>query len=225
MDDIFHFEWQVDQSGYEIVSAEHLPPGVERPILESPPIGGGWNIRRKGGPLKAYRPLEDTRGLARQFASLFSKPQPLEPEVLEPQDVLKFANEFGFLGVGPSEHEEHQLWWRTHIQGVRHVVQQIEAGNKQEMATAFTEYVEPSMTVRIEAPLGERPLLKVAPLNLISAMWLQIAREITNKTKFRKCLQCPKWFPHGSGTGHKSTKRFCSGLCRQAWYRDQKSKS
>ncbi len=211
MDDIFHFEWQVDQSGYEIVSAEDLPPGVEAPVLESPPIGGGWNIRRKGGPLKAYRPLEDTRGLARQFASL-----PREPQALR-----DFADEFGFLGVGPSEHEEHELWWRTHIQGVHHVVQQIEAGNKQAMASAFTEYVEPSMTVRIEAPLGKRPSLKVAPLNLISAMWLQIAQEITEETKFRKCLQCPKWFPHGSGTGHKATKRFCSDRCRKAWNRQQ----
>lgn len=235
MDDIFHFEWQVDQNGYEIVSAENPPspdPGaevaedgglaeVERPVLDDPPIGGGWYIRRRGGPLRAYRPLESERGLAQEFASL-----PLE----EPKKILEFANKYGFLASEFSEHPvelsylEHGQWWYTHIQGVRHVVREIKAGNKQAMAAAFTEYVVPRMTVRIEAPLEGPPSLKVAPLNLISAMWLQIAREITNETKFRKCLQCPKWFPHGAGTGHKDTKRFCSGRCRQAWHRDQKSK-
>ncbi len=233
MDDIFHFEWQVDQSGYEIVSAaEDLPPPdpevaedgglaeVERPVLDDPPIGGGWYIRRKGGPLRAYRPLESAHGLARQFASL-----PLE----EPKKIREFANEYGFLAAEFSGHSvpltylEHGQLWYAHIKGVSHVVQEIEAGHKQAMAAAFTEYVVPQMTVRIEAPLEGRPSLKVAPLNLISAMWLQIAGEITDETKFRRCLWCPQWFPHGPGTGHKATKRFCSDRCRKAWNRQQGS--
>ncbi len=233
--DIFHFEWQVDQSGYEIVSAaEDLPPPdpevaedgglaeVERPVLDDPPIGGGWYIRRKGGPLSAYRPLESARGLARQFASLPEK-TPKGKTVLRPQALLKFANEFGLLGVGLSEHprDEDGRWWYDHVWGVRHVIQKIDDGKKKEMASAFTENVVPQLTVRIEVPLEGNPSLKVAPLNLLSAMWIQIAGEITDQTKFRRCLWCPKWFPHGPGTGHKATKRFCSDRCRKAWNRQR----
>ena len=215
MGDIFHFEWQVDQSGYEIVIVEDDPPAIERPAFEDPPIAGRWYIRRKGGPLRAYRPLESAPGLARQFASL--------PR--EPQALLAFANDFGLLGVGRSEHpgepawEEPGLWWHENVFGFKLVVRDIDSGHKRAMASAFTKYVAPHMTVRIEVPLKGRPSLKVAPLDLISAMWLQIAGEITNETKFRKCLWCPKWFPHGPGTGHKATKRFCSDRCRKGWNR------
>ncbi len=138
---------------------------------------------------------------------------------------LAFANDFGLLGVGRSEHpsepawEERGLWWHDNIFGFSLVVRDIDSGNKRAMASAFAKYVAPRMTVRIEVPLKGRPLLKVAPIDLISAMWLQIAGEITNETKFRKCLWCPKWFPHGPGTGHKATKRFCSDRCRKGWNR------
>lgn len=215
MDDIFHFEWQVDQSGYEIVSAEDDPPAIERPAFEEdPPIGGNWYIKRKGGPLRAYRPRESAPGLARQFASLPRQPQAL----------LDFANNFGLLGVVDAEHPgEAGLWWYDNIFEMGLVVRDIDSGNKRAMASAFTKYVAPRMTVRIEVPPKGHPALKVAPLDLISAMWLQIAGEITNETKFRKCLWCPTWFSYGPGTGRKDTKRFCSDRCRKGWNRQQNS--
>ncbi len=115
------------------------------------------------------------------------------------------------------------MWWHENVFGFKLVVRDIDSGHKRAMASAFTKYVAPRMTVRIEVPLKGRPSLKVVPLDLISAMWLQIAGEITNETKFRKCLWCPKWFPHGPGTGHKATKRFCSDRCRKGWNRQQNS--
>ncbi len=218
MDDLFHFEWQVDQGGYEIVPAGDDPPAIERPAFEDPHIVGGWYIRRKGGPLRAYRPLESAPGLARLFASLPRGPQAL----------LDFANEFGLLGVGRREHSGEPAWeergdrWHESVFGFGLVVRDIDSGNKRAMASAFTKYVAPRMTVRIEVPPTGRLSLEVAPIDLMSAMWLQIAREITNETKFRKCLRCPKWFPYGPGTGHKATKHFCGDTCRQAWNRQKK---
>ena len=63
MDQLFYFEWGVDELGYEAASADQLPPGVERPVLEEPPVNGGWWIRRRRGPLRRYRPLESCSGL------------------------------------------------------------------------------------------------------------------------------------------------------------------
>ena len=120
MDELFHFEWAVDQHGYEPVSAEELPAGVERPVLGEPPINGGWWIRRKGGPLRWYRPLESRRGLARGLARRFAYLSK------EPQAILKFANQFGFLGVGQTGFEEdvieeHVWFWRQHMDFMRGV--------------------------------------------------------------------------------------------------------
>lgn len=216
--DLFCFDWYVDERGYEPVSAAEAPPGVEKAVLSDPPSGGGWCLRRRGGALRAYSVLDDLSGLARRFAHL-----PREPEA-----ILEFASEYGFLGYGQTEHpdnpawEEEVLWWHTHIQGMRHVVEGIDAGQRHSMAKIFNGYVEPRMTVRIEAGQGGRPALYATPTNLLGQMWLQIAREITNERKFRKCVWCPAWFPYGRGTGHKKTKLFCSDRCRKASSRAQR---
>ncbi len=211
---LFHFEWYVDQKGYEPVSAQDLPPGTPSPVLLPPPKHG-WYLRRKGGSLRAYRPLEDYRGLFRHFAYL--------PE--EPQAILEFANKFGILGVGLSgppddeNWEEHVHWWHTHIRGVRHIVEGIDSGKASSMASIFNQYVEPKMTIRIEAVRPQRASLHVVPTTLLAAIWLQVAGELTEGTSYKKCRHCPNWFPVGPGTGHKRTKMFCSTRCRVAWNR------
>ena len=219
MDQLFHFKWAVDQHGYEAASAEELPPGVKRPVLEEPPIGGGWWIRRKGGPLREYWPLESARGLARQFASL--------PR--EPQALLDFANQFGFLGVCQTGFErnvveEYALYWHQHMDFMRGVIKAIDDSNESLGIQTFNQHVEPHMTIWIETSPRNRPVKHVAPMNLLAAMWFEIAGELTEGTKYHKCERCPTWFPYGSGTGHKKTKRFCSDRCRKAAKRHQESK-
>ena len=218
MDDIFCFEWSIDQHGYEIVIVDKDPPAIERPAFEDPRIAGAWVLRRKGGPLRMYRPAEEAPGLARQFGLLPRKPQAL----------LDFANEFGLLGFRGPEHlgepawEERAQLWYSNILSLGLIVRYIDSGDEQAVASAFTKYVVPAMTVRLETTVKGPPLLKVVALDLLSEMWLQLAREISNETKFRKCLWCPKWFPYGPGTGHKITKHFCGDTCRQAWNRQKK---
>ncbi len=220
MSELFHFEWYVDQDGYEAVSAEDLPEGVRRPVLQAPtlPAGQGFYLKRKGGPLRTYRPLEEHPALFRQFAYLSRTPQAF----------LEFANEFGFLGVDCSEHPESATWlehspyWHTHVQGFLYIVEGIDRDEKHSIASIFNQYVAPDMTVRIEAATAKRSALQVVPLNLIAAMWLQIAGELTDGTTFRKCDWCPTWFPYGPGTGHRETRRFCSPRCRKASNRYEK---
>lgn len=220
--DLRYFEWFVDERGYEPVSAATNQPVREREVLKEPAIGGGWTLRRRGGSLRKYYPLVDEPGLARRFAYLSR----------EPQEILGFVREFGFLGVGRLEHpdeldwDEEVQWWHTHIQGMRHIVEGIDGGARLKIASIFNDYVgrdKPSMTVRIEIREGKLPSQKVVPTNLLSALWLQVADEITKDVNFRQCEQCPRWFGYGPGTQHRETKRFCSNRCRQAWHRKQKS--
>lgn len=223
MDQLFKFEWGVDEHGYEAASAEELPPGVERPVLEEPPINGGWWIRRKGGPLRWYRPLENRRGLARGLARRFA----YLPK--ESQEILKFANQFGFLGVGQTGYEEdvieeHVWYWRQHADYMRGVVKAIDAGKKSLAVQTFNRHVEPHMTIWIEASPGHPSVLHVAPMNLLAAMWFEIAGELTKGTKYKKCERCPNWFPYGPRTGHKVTKRFCSDRCRKAAKRHEEKR-
>ena len=142
-----------------------------------PPVG-------VAGSLRKYYPLEAEPGLARRFAYLSR----------EPREILGFANKFGFLGVD-RPWEEHVLWWHTHIQGVRHVVEGINISGRLEMASVFNDYVgrdKPAMTVRIETGEGKLPSQTVVPTNLLSAIWLQIADELTGTDNFRQCKQCPR---------------------------------
>lgn len=222
MSDLRYFEWRVDKRGYEPVSAGKDQPTREKEVLKEPEIGGGWALRRRGGSLRKSYPLEAESGLARRFACLSRKPK----------EILDFADEFGFLGFGRLEHpdeldwEEEVQWWHTHIQGMRYIVEGIDAGARLKMTSIFNDYVgrdKPSMTVRIETGEGKLPSQKVVPINLLSAMWLQIADELTGTDNFRQCRQCPRWFAYGPGTRHRETKRFCSARCRMAWHRHKKS--
>ncbi len=83
-----------------------------------------------------------------------------------------------------------------------------DAGTKQETATMFNEHVEPRMTVRIETGRGTRPTLHVVPQNLLAAMWLQVAGELTESITFKKCNVCPAWLPYGPGTRHRKPRNF-----------------
>ena len=88
MSALFHFDWYVDQHGYEEVVNER---GAERRAALS--AKEGEYIRGKGGPLRAYRPLEDFPGLHRRFAEL-----PMDTPA-----ILEFVHMFGLLGSSSSE--------------------------------------------------------------------------------------------------------------------------
>src|SRR5262249_20364056 len=61
---------------------------------------------------------------------------------------------------------------------------------------------------------SNRLRLKVSPVNLLDALWLQLAQ--SNRYGFRRCLQCGKSFAIGSG--HRRTDaKFCSDDCRIAF--------
>ncbi len=216
MPDLFHFDWYVDQHGYEEVV-------YERNALDTGNLMLDWRkegefIRGKGGPLRAYRPLEDFPGLHRRFAKL-----PTDTPA-----ILEFIHMFGLLGSGFSEPglgEEDLAGWRTSIAIMERLVYEIDAGKRDEACNLFNKHVHPRLSIRIEREPGRRPQPQIVPFSLEGALYIQLLDELTTALKFKRCKQCPNWFSYGSGTGRRETKEFCSDRCRMARNRENKRRA
>jgi len=67
--DLFLFDWKVDQDGYnlEFFQPPPLAPVIPVTVLSEVATEPYWIIKPRGGPLHYYRPLKDHPGLARRF--------------------------------------------------------------------------------------------------------------------------------------------------------------
>ncbi len=204
---LFEFQWAVDQDGYEI---EKVPPGSGSTLVYSYP--GYRQIRRRGGPWRHYRPVEEDPGIARRFACL--------PET--PDAVLQFVNRYGLPGTSALRTSEPDPWSEFEpledlyrgIRNLRFLFDLIDADKRQQVLELFNQHLKPRMTIRIGGGGTRKPHLEVAPLSLNSFMVLQLAEEITRKNvRYVLCENCPSWFLH------RRHKRFCSNTCRVAAHR------
>lgn len=199
--DLFQFEWLVDQDGYEI---EDMPPGEGH---SRPDQIGHLEIRRRGGPLRYYRPSEEDPGIARRFASLSE----------DTDSVLEFVNRFGLLGLwihDPTPENEILGQIFREIRKLRLLYSLLDTGDRQFALQHFNKALRPRMTIRIGGGDNRKAYLEVAPLSLNSFMQLQFAEEITNTNlRYVKCEFCPTWFIF------RRNKRFCSSACRVSAHR------
>jgi hypothetical protein len=78
--------------------------------------------------------------------------------------------------------------------------------------------VSPKLEMTVE---DKTPRLAISPLNLLGALWLQLARAIDGDKEYRACQHCGSWFEIGS-TGYSRARRFCSNRCRVAFSRARK---
>ncbi len=203
---MFQFEWPVDRDGYEWA---HDRPGSEQPPYSILTGLRGWVIRPRGGPKAFYRPLEEQPGLFRRFASL-------------PQDdrdaILEFTNLFGMLDGSTNGTQLDIIADR--IERFHIITGALDYSSPLVAAVAFNDFFHPRFTVQMDAAKSP-PRLSVEPTTLYGAMMLQVAMEISGTSKFKKCKQCPQWFPIGK-KGATIRKEFCSDRCRVAWNRRQK---
>lgn len=192
------FEWPVDQSGYQLTEGSAVFK----------------EIQREGGPLKYYRPIQEYPGLHRRFTAL-----------KKPDEMCEFACEFGSLyqlghphpQVPDGDKSESLTIWAMHIAKMKVIIECIDQGSGTEIAPVFNDAIDADMSVKLEPSAGGQFGIQVYPGSLASALWLMLANELINPTPFRKCNECPNWFPYGPGTGARKTKRFCSDRCRVAW--------
>jgi len=61
--------------------------------------------------------------------------------------------------------------------------------------------------------------LHQVPKDLISALWMQLARAIEGDREYQQCEECRNWFEVSSPDGSRKDKRFCSTACRARFWR------
>src|SRR5260370_274206 len=55
--------------------------------------------------------------------------------------------------------------------------------------------------------------LFLVPFDLIRAMWMQFAQHACSDARLFRCEHCGKPFRVGTGTGRRSTPKYCSNAC------------
>jgi hypothetical protein len=66
--------------------------------------------------------------------------------------------------------------------------------------------------------------LHQVPKDLISALWLQLARAMEGNREYQQCEECRNWFEVASPDGGRKDKRFCSTACRARFWRKAKKR-
>jgi endogenous inhibitor of DNA gyrase (YacG/DUF329 family) len=63
-------------------------------------------------------------------------------------------------------------------------------------------------------------VIRIAPKNLLGAMWLQFARAVAGEASYRPCKACGKWITISTENhGYRKNREFCSAACRQKDHR------
>lgn len=63
-------------------------------------------------------------------------------------------------------------------------------------------------------------VVRLRPLSLLGAMWLQFAEAVAGGDTVRECAECKKWFQVNVGAdARKARRKFCSNLCKLHDYR------
>lgn len=198
------------------------------PVLE-PVVGPKQKVRR-------YRPMgRENAALFKEFAEL---------DYHSPEAMLGFARRYGQLGVAnqtqamsyrgadgrPLSHSvsgESFLDWALEICLMREGLQlsnRRRRSNEHERRLSWLfdrnlQHVQGRL--RITKARGRR--LVLAPLKLISAMWLQLALAITGDKTFLACKFCRRMFEISTDEmGFRSHREFCSDSCKTKDYRKRK---
>ena len=82
------------------------------------------------------------------------------------------------------------------------------------LSEAVTNHLSGKMTVTVEwnRESGSwHPIM--APCSLETALWLQLAIDLSSRGKLQQCKECGVWFPVGAGKA-RSDRRYCSPACR-----------
>ena len=76
------------------------------------------------------------------------------------------------------------------------------------------------MQARIILTEAAPPKLRLAPLNLIAAMWLQLALAVSGSKRFVRCKHCGSMFEISTEqTGFRRHREFCKASCKTLDYR------
>jgi hypothetical protein len=241
MDLTTDFEWQRSAAGYDFVPAGvrdprwpdnlRLPPIVEYPSgtlvqLQNalrgarpsrntsaeavPPESGSvepfHRIVPREGEFISYRPAP---GLAWVFAS----------KARTPEGLLEFVNDYGPLTLaGNRQGEDIRLGLSEATEMYRLLKLPSE-----ERSAYFSRWSSAGMLIGsglifLTSNKAGLPQIKLGgQISLRSALWLEIAHDVSGVSLARECAFCGTLFNAGPGTGRQASAKFCSDPHRIAY--------
>jgi hypothetical protein len=200
--ELIDFEWQRCLDGYRVVRS-HVESASKR--------------------FERNRPLE-TPALFAKFAKDTSA---------SAEGMLEFCNQFGLLGGGRPDIPRHIRGSNSlttyesarlddlllHHATMRRAFYLFERGNASELIRRCN--ADGLAGARIEFRQGPNGKLDwfVVPADLIRAMWMQFAMHACSEAHLFGCERCGKPFRVGTGTGRRSTAKYCSNACKVAAFK------
>jgi len=177
--------------------------------------------------------------------TLFLQASEVEPT---PEDVLKFANRYGMLGVDGLWNVDRFRTWHHCLSELKDAIelQAVIQETRRKGETTMDRYLhwghirspsladaEWSFRIQVnsnlwgsltseltELPyLGEpRQSLVFKPSNLGKLLWLQLASAVAAGKRLRRCSECNRWLSMLPEPGDRTPRTTCSNRCRQHLY-------
>ena len=178
---------------------------IRRPWF-APGLRERERVRRCGGELQPYRPLDKFESLFTQFAN----------EAISASGLLQFIKKFGPLtkfGLDESlgepiaealEHAKAMREWLSYLAGKNSRL--VERMGLEQGGIRLSD-----ATVRLTLDMEtNRPRLEFSPSSLLGALWAQFGASVSGNATFHLCLHCGKHFLSGTGTDRRADAKFCS---------------
>ena len=240
------FEWVVAQS---YTWSDWLDPD-DQPVLpaerdlETPDTSTQFTVEEhqetgpvltpSEGPSRIFHPMD------RRNAALFRRFADLDHE--DTNAILSFARQYGLLG--PQRLRQHQalrradgslhyaegeshLAWASEIAQIREAIWLWEhprsaSRDQKKWGWLLDSHLQDVQGRMRFAPDGP-PQLRVAPMTLLAAMWLQLALAVARSKEFVTCKFCKRQIEISTAeSGFRTNREFCSDSCKTKDYRKRK---
>jgi hypothetical protein len=152
-----------------------------------------------------------------------------------PEGIKTFCDNYGLLGGGrpdiapprgtttyegalvSSFLQEHRRF--------RRAFDLFEKGDNSVLAKRWNS-MDGAPLIRTELRVGPEGRLQMVfvPPALLQALWLQFALHACSDAKLFRCERCNDLFVVGSGTGRRSTSKWCSNACKVAAFKERQAR-
>jgi hypothetical protein len=208
-DILIDFEWWKDPAGYRLIGKQqpaNLVGELTSDELRSSFLARDWGsparIVPKSGKRKSFRPLKKPKDLFNAFKGITTD-----------QDVLQFIQRFGPLTKDGLETDRGELvkTVKLHLRAFWDWIKHDRSSDRKNVAP-LREQVEKFSRLKTTLTVDELGglHLRIVPSDLLSALWLHLAKMLSGDKKLVACQHCGTFFHAGVGTGRRLDAKFCS---------------
>jgi hypothetical protein len=138
-----------------------------------------------------------------------------------PKDVLAFAQRFGPLTRDGLDKEAGEPTYDSvvHAEAMREFLS-YGGGDARLLSRGIDSQMNSLGQIDVALvldPTTASPKLRLSPLDLRDALWLQFGQALSGDASLRQCQHCGAWFETGVGTGRRRDAKFCSDEHRIAF--------